>query len=84
MSHYVVISSLSYLVCITLKRSKNLKQLGLVYTIFICFKDNEFHRVVIILKAAYVVTNGQDEGSYIILKTAVFLIPSSRTGPGKD
>lgn len=49
-----------------------------MYTTFICLGD-KFHRMLIILKAAYVVTNGQNEGSYIISKTAVFLII-----PGKD
>lgn len=41
---------------------------------FICLEDNEFHRVVIILKDVCVVTSGQAEGSYIVSKIADFLI----------
>lgn len=41
---------------------------------FVCLEDNEFHWMIIILKAVYVVTNGQAKGSDIILNIAVFRI----------
>lgn len=40
---------------------------------FVCLEDNEFHWMIIILKAVYV-TNGQAKGSDIILNIAVFRI----------
>lgn len=51
----------------------------MAYTIFISLEDNKFHRMVIILKAVYVVIYGQDEGSYVLSKTAVFLILQDST-----
>lgn len=56
----------------TFMRSINLEAVRVgLYNI--CLED-KFHRMVMILKTIYVVTCGQDEGSYIISKAAVFLM----------